>query len=235
MNQAPTYTIRGVTYSNSGSASRGRPRDQELDRRITAAVLEVLGEHGYEGLTFEAVARRSQASKASLYRRWATKREMVLAAIKNGPARKTAEPLTQKDSLRDALMELVQRLARTMCAADAGTAMMLLQAGLEQPELCDAIEEAVGPTGARLPQSVIDAAVARAELPPDVQPFAYEEVVGSVLLLRRANGLAITDEYLQSLVETVIIPALVASAGHASLPAGIFSGHPSTHLSQEFA
>lgn len=228
-----------MTYRNDGPASRGRPRDQELDHRITTAVLEVLGEHGYEGLTFEAVARRSQASKASLYRRWATKREMILAAIKDGPARKTAEPLTQSDSLREALMEVVQRLASTICSADAGTAMMLLQAGLEQPELCDAIEEAVGPTGARLPQPVIDAAVARGELPPDVQPFAYEEVVGAVLLLRRANGLAITDEYLQSLVDTVVIPALVASAGHTSLSAGIFSGHPGTshptHPSQEFA
>lgn len=164
---------------------------------------------------------------------------MILAAIKDGPARKMAEPLTQSDSLREALMEVVQRLAGTICSADAGTAMMLLQAGLEQPELCDAIEEGVGPTGARLPQPVIDAAVARGELPPDVQPFAYEEVVGAVLLLRRANGLAITDEYLQSLVDTVVIPALVASAGHTSLPAGIFSGHPSTshptHPSQEFA
>lgn len=220
------HTIRNVSYLNDEAVSRGRPRDAQLDRRLTSAVLEVLGEQGFEGLTFEAVARRSKASKASLYRRWPTKRDMVLAAVKEGPARKTAEPLEPGSCLRDDLLVLVRRLAQTMSAADAGTALMLLQAGLEDPDLCDAIEEAVGPTGARLPQPVIDAAEARGELPAGVDPFAYEEVVGAVLLLRRANGLAITDDYVQSLVDAVIIPALTASPAHAGLPAGIFSGHP---------
>ncbi len=106
-------------------------------------------------------------------------------------------------------------------------------------ELCEAIEDSVGPTGARLPQSVIDTAVARGELPAGASPFVFEEVVGSVLLLRRNNGLATDDHYLASLVDTVIVPALVASASSATtLPAGIFSGHararPADH-SQENA
>lgn len=220
-----------MSYQNDCVVSRGRPRDVELDRRLTSAVLEVLGEEGFEGLTFEAVARRSKASKASLYRRWSTKRDMVLAAVKDGPARKASVPLEPGACLRDDLLALVWRLAQTMRAADAGTALMLLQAGLEDPDLCDAIEEAVGPTGARLPQPVIDAAVARGELPADADPFAYEEVVGAVLLLRRANGLAITEEYVQSLVDAVVVPALTASSARAGLPAGIFSGHPLTTAS----
>lgn len=218
-----------MPYRNNEAAARGRPRDQELDRRITTAVLTLLGEQGYEGITFEAVARRCRTSKASLYRRWRSKRDMVLAAVKDGPARKTSEPIETGASLRDDLLALVRRLTRTMRSADAGTALMLLQAGLEDPDLCDAIEEATGPTGARLPQPVIDAAVARGELPSGVDPFAYEEVVGAVLLLRRANGLPLTDQYLQSLVDAVITPALIASPRHEGLPAGIFSGHPTAH------
>lgn len=200
-------------------------------------MLAVLSEDGYEGVSFEAVARRCQTSKASLYRRWASKRDMVLAAVKAGPAQHSSSPLPRGATLREDLLILARRLERTMAAADSGSALMLLQAGLEDPELCDAIEEAVGPTGARLPQPVIDAAVARGELPAGASPFAFEEVVGAVLLLRRANGLAVDDEYLAGLVDTVIIPALVASAGSATaLPAGIFSGHPgarSTNRAQE--
>ena len=123
---------------------------------------------------------------------------------------------------------LAQRLSLTMSATDSNAAFMLLHAGLEDPELCDAIEETVGPTGARLPHAVLDDAVARGELPSGAQPFAYEEVVGTVLLLRRANGLTVDDTYLEALVDTVIIPALTASAGRTDLPAGIFSGHPET-------
>jgi AcrR family transcriptional regulator len=213
--------------NKSAGGARGRPRDVELERRITSTVLEILAEDGYEGVTFEAVARRCQASKASLYRRWASKRDMVIAAGKAVPAHDSTAPLPRGATLREDLLILCGRLERTMAAADSSTALMLLQAGLEDPELCDAIEESVGPTGARLPQSIIDAAVARGELPAGASPFAFEEVVGAVLLLRRVNGLLIDDGYLAALVDTVIVPALAASArSAATLPFGIFSGHP---------
>lgn len=223
-------TIRNVSYINSGaSGGRGRPRDVELERRITSTVLEALATDGYEGISIEAVARRCQTSKASLYRRWPSKRDMVIAAVKAGPADHLSAPLPRGATLREDLLVLSRRLRQTMAAADSGTAFMLLQAGLEDPELCDAIEESVGPTGARLPQAVIDAAVERGELPAGASPFAFEEIVGAVLLLRRANGLVMDDDYLAALVDTVIIPALAASAGSAvTLPAGIFSGHPQT-------
>lgn len=220
-------TIWNVSYTNSSPGRRGRPRDAQLELRITTTVLEVLGEEGYDGVSFEAVARRCRTSKASLYRRWASKRDMVIAAVKAGPTQHSTSPLRYGVNLREDLLILCRRLQRMMAAADSGTALMLLQAGLEDPELCEAIEDSVGPTGARLPQSVIDAAVARGELPAGASPFAFEEVVGSVLLLRRTNGLQADDNYLAALVDTVIIPALVSSADSATtLPAGIFSGHP---------
>ncbi|WP_340555997.1 TetR/AcrR family transcriptional regulator [Streptomyces sp. GSL17-111] len=200
-------------------------------------MLGILAEDGYEGVSFEAVARRCRTSKATLYRRWASKRDMVIAAVKAGPARQASAPSPRGATLREDLLILSRRLERTMAAADSGTALMLLQAGLEDPELCEAIEESVGPTGARLPPSVLDAAVARGELPSGASPFAFEEVVGAALLLRRVNGLAVDDAYLAALVDTVIIPALTASAGSTTdLPAGIFSGRPqarSTHHTRE--
>lgn len=78
---------------------------------------------------------------------------------------------------------------------------------------------------------------------PGPTPSRTEEIVGSVLLLRRANGLAVTDEYLQALIDALVIPALTVSHRYSGLPAGIFSGHPTTQLasipaaetSQEFS
>ncbi|GAA2274501.1 TetR/AcrR family transcriptional regulator [Nonomuraea roseoviolacea subsp. roseoviolacea] len=218
---------------NVEEPARGRPRDAGLDQRITAVVLEVLAESGYEGVSFEEVARRCRTSKASLYRRWASKREMVIAAVKTGAAQRGAGEPIDTGSLRGDVLSLCRRLDRTMRATDSRTAMLLLQAGLEDPDLCEAIENAVGPTGARLPRQVIDAAIARGELPDGADPFAFEEVVGAALLLRRVNDLAVDEEYLSALVDTIVIPALKASSGRAPLPAGIFSGHPAptTHES----
>ncbi|MGI5128538.1 TetR/AcrR family transcriptional regulator [Pseudonocardia sp. CA-107938] len=208
----------------------GRPRDEQLEQRILAATGEVLAESGYDGVSFEEVARRCGASKASLYRRWRTKREMVVAALRAGPARRSGADGIDTGSLHGDLLALCRRLDTTMRSADSRTAMLLLQAGLEDPDLCDAIETATGPTGARLPRTVIDAAVARGELPAGTDPFPYEEVVGSALLLRRLNGLQADDRYLEALVDAVLVPALRASAGRA-LPAGIFSGHPQKEIS----
>ncbi len=213
--------------------TRGRPRDEALEQRIVAAAGSLLSEKGYDGVTFEEVARRCGASKASLYRRWKTKRDMVIATLRAGPAQHDPAVPIDTGSLRGDLLALCRRLDQTMRSSDSQTAMLLLQAGLEDPDLCDAIETAVGPTGARLPRQVVDAAVARGELPAGVSPFPYEEVVGSVLLLRRVNGLVAGEDYLTALVDTVVLPALRATAdARGRLPAGIFSGHPSSQKSE---
>jgi AcrR family transcriptional regulator len=222
-------TIRDVSYlDQSASPPRrgGRPRDEAVEERILAVVNALLAERGYDGVSYEEVARRAGASKPTLYRRWKTKREMVVAALKAGPARRDDADTIDTGSLRGDLLALCGRLLTTMQSADGQTALALLQAGFEDPALGEAIEQTVGPTGARLPQAVVAAAVARGELPAGVDPFPFEEVTGSVLLLRRLNGLETSTAYLEALVDTVLIPALRSTANRSTLPAGIFSGRP---------
>ncbi|ORA06404.1 TetR/AcrR family transcriptional regulator [Mycolicibacterium bacteremicum] len=219
-----------MSYSNPREAPDrpgGRPRDDAREAHILEVAFALLTEVGYDGLTFEEVARRAGASKATLYRRWKSKRDMVSAALRAVPARRDGADEIDTGSLRGDLLALCRRLLATMQSTDGQTALVLLQAGLEDPDLCDEIERTVGPTGARLPKSVIDAAVRRGELPYEVHPFAFEEVVGAALLLRRMNGLDCGDTYLQALVDSVVLPALCAApAASGHLPAGIFSGHP---------
>lgn len=215
-------TVRNVSFRNEDFRDRvaevrsGRPRDRVREGEILACVLELLGELGYDALTFEAVARRAQASKATLYRRWETKRDMVVAAVKAGPASAASAVAVDTGSLREDLIALCERLDATMGSADATMSLMLLQAGLEDPDLCRHIEEATGPTGAKLPASVLSAAIRRGELPAGAQPFPYEEITGSVLLLRRLNGLPTGPEYLTHLVDNILIPALRASSATAA-------------------
>ncbi len=223
-------TVRNVPYRNRGTVNTeaevrpGRPRDQAREAKILACVLELLSEVGYDALTFEAVARRAQSSKATLYRRWETKRDMVVAAVKAGPASGGSGTVIDTGSLRGDLLALCERLDRTMRSADGAMSLMLLQAGLEDPDLCSHIEEATGPTGAKLPASVLTAAIARGELPEGAQPFPYEEITGSVLLLRRLNGHPAGPDYLTHLVDHILIPALRASATSGEPPTrAIFS------------
>jgi AcrR family transcriptional regulator len=59
----------------------GRPRSAQADDAIVQAALELLAEVGYRALTMEQVRARSGVGKATIYRRYANKDDLVKAAI----------------------------------------------------------------------------------------------------------------------------------------------------------
>lgn len=61
--------------------ARGRKRDASRDGAILDAAIDVLGEVGYAGMTVDMVALRAKAGKATVYRRWSSKEELVLEAV----------------------------------------------------------------------------------------------------------------------------------------------------------
>lgn len=63
------------------SPPTGRPRDPEVDRRITQAAVALFGETGWAGFSLEAVARRAGVGKASIYLRWHTKEQLLTDAL----------------------------------------------------------------------------------------------------------------------------------------------------------
>src|SRR5260221_12588060 len=61
---------------------RGRPRSEQADRAIIDAALSVFAESGTEGLCIEKVAARAGVGKATIYRRWPGKEDLLLDAIR---------------------------------------------------------------------------------------------------------------------------------------------------------
>src|SRR5438270_13606031 len=59
----------------------GRPRDPSRDGVIRAAILCLLAEVGYGALTMDAVAAEAGVGKATIYRRWRTKEDLVVDTI----------------------------------------------------------------------------------------------------------------------------------------------------------
>ncbi|MGD6741223.1 TetR/AcrR family transcriptional regulator [Streptomyces sp. BH106] len=84
----------------------GRPRNPALDAAIHKAALDIVTELGYKRLTMEGVAARSGASKQALYRRYASKGELLLAALDSFTQQALPEPDT--GSLREDLLLLVR-------------------------------------------------------------------------------------------------------------------------------
>jgi len=59
----------------------GRPRSEESHQAIIRAALDLMLESGYRGLTMEGVRERAGVGKATIYRRWSSKEELVRDAI----------------------------------------------------------------------------------------------------------------------------------------------------------
>jgi AcrR family transcriptional regulator len=65
-----------------GIRKPGRPRSAQAHKAILDSTLELLAEEGFQGLSIEEVAARAGVGKTTIYRRWASKDELVMDAIR---------------------------------------------------------------------------------------------------------------------------------------------------------
>lgn len=170
----------------------GRPVDAALGPAIMLAVRDLLAESGYAALTTAAVARRAGVSTATLYRRWPTKRELVLAATRRmietgvadeaaGSGASAAEDF-DTGSLQSDLRAFIAHKNRSLSGA-TGQAMLSLLGELPQDqELRELfLGQLLAATRSHLEQ-IRDQALARGEGAVDLDPHAGARLVlGAVL------------------------------------------------------
>src|SRR5271154_6617011 len=75
--------MRMSTTAPAPSSARavGRPREARADRAIVTATLELMAEHGVHALRMDDVADRAGVGKATIYRRYRSKDELVTDAV----------------------------------------------------------------------------------------------------------------------------------------------------------
>jgi AcrR family transcriptional regulator len=83
------YVMQIGTVASS-IISRGRPRDQDAQKAVLDAAIEIILELGAVGLTFDAIARRAGTSRPTLYRWWSSTGEILLDALLEVTKRKVA-------------------------------------------------------------------------------------------------------------------------------------------------
>ena len=82
------------TQAAQAAEAQTRPRvEGEREQEILDATIDILAEVGYDRLTMDAVAARAKASKATLYRRWNGKAQLVIDALIS-----QKEPMTIPDT-----------------------------------------------------------------------------------------------------------------------------------------
>jgi AcrR family transcriptional regulator len=131
-------TKTGTAEVPHGAAEReqrrpGRPRSEHADQAIMAAALELFAESGPAGLCIEQVAARAGVGKATIYRRWPGKEDMLL----DGLAELVAPmPVPQGKSVRADLIALLDAACKEAADPRRVRLVALLQGeGLQYPRL----------------------------------------------------------------------------------------------------
>jgi AcrR family transcriptional regulator len=190
---------------------RHRRRGVALERAIHDAVLEELVEVGYLSFTIESVASRARTGKASIYRRWSTKQQLVVDAIcgKFGETFDLLDPpLNATVSTRDALLQVARRMAEVV--SDAGEAFRAAACEISRDsELATALEERVACPKREAMVDLLQRGVARGEVRADAATELHAEVLPAMITSRLiVQNRGVPDDYLERLVDEILVPLL---------------------------
>lgn len=189
----------------------GRPRNDDREKAILEATLTLVAELGYERLTLDGVALRAQASKATIYRRWSGKEELVVAAVRcySGEMAHTAQ---DTGSLRSDLLSLCMGIATNLAGFDGHLILGLARSALSSPSLCQVLKAQTCPEAADLPKIVVERAITRGELPSGANPLLFTEIVTPLIIMRLITGEPLTESFFHHVIDAILLPALAHPA-----------------------
>lgn len=195
------------TADRSADLSPWSPREAEL----LAVTLRLLQEHGYDGLTVDAVASAARASKATVYRRWPSKAELVLAAFNEGVRQVAVPPNT--GTLRGDLLQ-VGEICGEQVHQHASTIRAVLVEASRHPELNDALQHQFIEQRKALVQHILRQAVERGEIAEAALTDELWDLLPGYLIFRSIiPGSPPTRRTVQALVDNFIIPGLTRPRG----------------------
>lgn len=176
----------------------GRRRDQRSRAAILAATVELLGECGYQGLTMEGVAARASVGKATVYRWWSGKGDLVLEALHE---RAPLEPVPDTGDARADLRAAVRTAIATMTELPTGAVIPPLAADvMHDPASSERFRDFFRPRRASVLR-ILHRAAERGDLPRDVDAeLLFDLYAGTIFYRVLISGEPVTDHLVDQFV-----------------------------------
>lgn len=174
--------MSSATHATAGRDAElprlGRPRDPSRDVAILDATLSLLAETGYGALTMEAVATRAGVGKATLYRRWPGKEQLVVDALASLGEQ---VEVPRGADVRERLVVLLDTVRKRSGSRAARIFPRLISQSVDHPELMRRYrDQVITPRRARF-RAVLEEAVAEGVVRDDVDlEHAIDLLIGPV-------------------------------------------------------
>jgi AcrR family transcriptional regulator len=181
----------------------GRPRSEQADQAIIDAALSLFAESGPEGLCIERVAAKAGVGKATIYRRWPGKEDLLLDAI---AALKVPLPERAGRSAREDLVTLLGAMCHeTADPRRARQFALLLGEGAKYPRLMARYVETVLEPRREVIREVLRQGIASGELRPDLDvDAALFMLIGAVVARRGHEQHAVPPDYAERVVDELL-------------------------------
>ncbi|MEY9877738.1 AcrR family transcriptional regulator [Streptacidiphilus sp. MAP12-33] len=189
-------------------SGRGR-LTPEREAELYEHVIELVREHGYDSLTMDAVAARAHVSKATLYRQWQGKPQLVASAMRH------TKPLPYDGIDTGTLRGDLFALADAGVDLEHDTVFMsaVMHAVQFNEDLGAALRTMLVEPMLRVLQQVLDRAVERGEVRADAAAgeFLAHALVGALPGRKIVEDRFADPEYMKRYVDAVVLPALLNS------------------------
>jgi len=213
--------------ATAGSDPGTRPRvEGEREQEILDATLAVLAETGYDRLTMDAVATRARASKATLYRRWAAKAELVIEALLS---QKGAPQVADTGTLRGDLLATFCATGGLTDAHQTAVLGSVITAIGRDPQFAAAFRrDFIGPK-AEAVTLIFRRAQHRGEIHPDVDADLLAAALPGIVLHRQfLLGEQPDADMVARVVDHVVLPAALGGPAPPDR-LGPVPDHPTDH------
>ncbi|MBZ9596287.1 MULTISPECIES: TetR/AcrR family transcriptional regulator [Streptomyces] len=194
-----------MTEAMAARRSRITP---ERQAELHEAVLDLLRDVGYEALTMDAVAARTKSSKATLYRQWGSKPELVAKALR------CTQPVSLREidtgSLRGDFALMVEHSDDAQMAKDTALMRGLAHAVHESPELHKALRDLLVDPEITGLQVMLQRAVDRGEIAPGCPALGFvpHMLIGAFIALPLIEDRPVDRAFLGDFIDAVVFPAL---------------------------
>jgi AcrR family transcriptional regulator len=180
----------------------GRPRSEQADQAILSAALDLFAESGPDALCIEQVAARAGVGKATIYRRWPGKEDMLVDALGRLG---TNLPVPQGRSVRADLVALLSAISREAADPRRARLFALLQGeGLRYPRLMSKYVETVVQPQRDVVRSVLRRGVATGELREDTDIDAATFLLNGAVLAGMYGPEPVDQRHAKRVVEELL-------------------------------
>jgi AcrR family transcriptional regulator len=192
-----------VTAEATSRSPRGRPRDPRIQERILEATRDVLLDVGYHRLTIEGVAARAGAGKATIYRWWPTKGDLVLEAAADHLA---IGVVPDTGDTRQDLFVATEQLIETFSDPLAGIVIFVAIASLDDdPNVALTFRTTWVMPWRRSAVEAIERGINRGDLAATTDvAFVLDVIVGTVIQRTLVLAEPVTDGLARQLVDLFV-------------------------------